>query len=398
MSDPPISLRDLPLILGYDASSTTGPRTGVGVYTAELLNALAEELPDRWRIRAFVNSRRHPLPDDPWTRSPRIDIRAFRRSGKLLLRSWQFLGGPPIERFVDAVELYHSPAGYVTPSRNARRVISVHDLFFRGHPEVRDAYGGRYFDATYPKGLPLQDRIITFARTTADELTTAYAIDPARIVVIPHGVDARFFTPEKDDDALPESIRGKEVFLAVGSAGPRKNHVGLIEGYAQARQNSDAARFPLLVMVGHVDAASAAEIAAAVEKHKLGGAVVLPGYVSNLSLRALYRRAVALVVPSHSEGFGLPLLEAMACGCPVIAAKAGSLPEVAADAAILVPPGDDRALADALRQIAGNSGARERLVDAGIARAKLFTWRAAAHKTIAVYEDVLSEHRPRPSQ
>ena len=390
------SLRpDLRPTISFDASSTVGPRTGVGVYTASLLNSLVEELPEGWQLRVWVNSPRHPLPDDPWVRSSRAEVRYTRWSGKAILHSWRWLRTPKIERFVDEVSLHHSPAGYPTPTRNARRVLSVHDLFFRQLPASHDPYGGGYFHRTYRRSLPLQDALICFSAATREDILRAYHIPPASVRVIPHGVRHDIFHPatRRDEaDTLHQWTQGEPYLLSVGTLGPRKNVPLLVEAYAQLRREVPQA--PRLLLVGHAapgplrDALQARLRDLDVHRH-----VVMMGYVPDSQIPVLYRHAMAFVFPSLDEGFGLPVLEAMACGCPVITSTAGALPEVAGDAALLVPPTDREALAASLRQLVEQPTLRTRLRAAGLSRAAQFTWPTAARSTVEAYREVLARER-----
>lgn len=384
-----------PVLIGYDASSAFGERTGIGHATARLLDALGERLPDGWRVRAlFYSARREPLAGDPWLASPRVELRRLRVPSRALLRGWEWLRFPPVEALIGGVALHHSPASYPTPTLRAKSVLTVHDLCFLDEPGHDDPFGGSYFRKTFPKGLARAGRIIAVSQFTKDAVVCAYGISPEKITVIRHGVDRREFHPEADAgdrERIESWTRGEPFILCVASFGPRarKNPGALLEGYAAAR--SGAKPPPRLLILGHRGTAQEqAEFAAQLDRLGLGDCVAQTGYVPPKALPAFYRDASALVMPSLCEGFGLPVIEAMACGCPILAADAGALPEVAGGAAELFDPRDPASLARAIARL-GEEGASARLREAGLERVKTFTWDAAARKTIEVYAELLGE-------
>jgi glycosyltransferase involved in cell wall biosynthesis len=382
----------LSVCIGIEGSSLVGPRTGVGYATASLLDAMSAELPSDWELRVWVNSPRHPLPDDGWRSHPQVRTVHTRWPGKLLLHAWRHLGYPPAETMTGPISLFHSPAGYVVPSRGTPRILSVHDLYFRGRPVTEDPYGGGYFARTYGSGLKGHDRLICFTESVAEELAGAYRIPRERISVIPHGVDQRDFNvaPEQSDAALVHAMIGPEPYLlAVGTIGERKNLKGLVEAYAiLVRELGD---LPRLVLAGHMRGGPGlGMLDAQIRAAGLDGRIVRTGYVSRAQIAALYRQAVAFVMPSLHEGFGLPILEAMACGCPVVCSGEGALGEVSGDAAMHSSVGDAKCLASSIRQLLLQPSERARLREIGLQRAQRFTWKRAAEATIAVYREVLA--------
>ncbi len=386
--------------IGYDASSTVGPRTGIGIAAARMLDAITAELPDGWRINALVNSAKLPLPDDPWTRAANVKIIRRRIPGRLLLRSWQYLRAPAIERLAGDVTLFHSPASYIFPARAAKRIITVHDLYFLEaartvtHDEPEEKFGGGYFKATFPRGLHEADRIIAVSEYTRQDVIKTYGIPPEKVVTIPNGVDLEAFSerPSKSDRETALTLGDTPRFiLCVASSGPtrRKNILGLLDAYARAcaLQNN----LPPLVIVGHT---GAPELAAAYERKldelNLRARVRHMGYMKSENLAAYYRAALFNVIPSLSEGFGIPALEAMACGCPVLAASTGALPEVIGDAGLLMDIASVDAMANQIIRMSNDESLRMGYKDSGLHRAREFTWQNAAKKTIEIYRETLS--------
>ena len=385
--------------IGIDASSVVGPRTGIGHSTACLLNELANCWPAEWPTpRVLVNSRRHPLPmDDPWLRSGRFDVHHKRWPGKALLRGWQYLNWPPMERMLGPLDVLHAPASYIPPRHSARRIITVYDLYFRQAPLDVEPYGGGYFLKTFERGLPAVDQVITISEFTRGELLHYYPLDPARITVIPLGVDLDRFSPQPDpgDVQQLENLGVKPPYLlCVATIEPRKNLITLIEAYARAREILKAARQqpPPLVIAGQA-AWGRPALEARLKEARLGDVVELTGYLPDEALPALYRKAMGFVLPSLHEGFGMPILEAMACGCPVAVSRAAAMPEVAGDAALYLNPRDSQAMARSLVEFISEPHLRASLRSAGFERIKRFTWSGNACSTLDVYLDVMRRGR-----
>lgn len=379
------------LQIAVDASSTVGPRTGVGNATAALLNALPDVLPEKWGITAWVNSPRHPLPADPWVRNPRITVASTRWPGKVLLTSWQHLRKPSIQSLAGSAKMLHSAAGYPIPAPRIKRLLSVHDLYFLQRPATEDPWGGGYFHTNYPKRLPEQDHLICFSTETAQDVQTVYRIPGERITVIPHGVDHARFRPEErpgERVRVAEWTKGEPYLLTVGTIGKRKNIEALIDAWVDLTHRVPEP--PRLVIVGHrTGGVNLDAIEAQISRCPHPERVAWTGYVSDEDVAALYRHALAFVFPSIKEGFGLPVLEAMACGCPVACSGSGAIGEVAGEAALTVEVTSQEALRVALVRIVGGESLRQKLRGLGITRAAEFTWDRSARSTVEVYRRLL---------
>jgi glycosyltransferase involved in cell wall biosynthesis len=229
-----------------------------------------------------------------------------------------------------------------------------------------------FFGTMVPRSARRAARILAVSERTKRDLVELYGVPEARIVVTPNGVDPEFTPSGPAHDGPPYA-------LFVGALGRRKNPVAAIEALPLV----DA---ELRLVLAGPDKGGGEAARAAIARHGLDGRVELAGYVPKQELAALYRGAACLVLPSRYEGFGLPVLEAMASGTPVVATAAGALGEVAGDAAILVEEPDPVALAGAIERALAD---RERLVRAGLARARAFSWRATAERTAAVYRELL---------
>ena len=240
-------------------------------------------------------------------------------------------------------------------------------------------------------------RIATVSEYSRQDLLDIYKLSPEKVVVTYNGVESSF-TPQPSVPNEAEAVRkrfgvSRDFLLAVGSLQPRKNLVRLIRAYARLRSEREDFR-PQLVIVGR-KLWLASEIFDEVKRQRWADDVILTGYVADEDLPALYRAARAFVYPSLFEGFGLPPLEAMACGTPVVTSDVSSLPEITGDAALLIDPNDERALANALIEVVNNDRLRAELREKGIAQAKKFTWRDAAEKTLRLYQEAYMAFKER---
>jgi len=271
-------------------------------------------------------------------------------------------------------------------------VATIHDLAFERMPETFTRRGSFQLKLTVRRTAKKAARIATVSEYSRQDLLSIYKLTPEKVVVTYNGIESSF-APRPSVPNEAEEVRrrfgvSRDFLLAVGSLQPRKNMVRLIRAYARLRSEREDFR-PQLVIVGR-KLWLASEIFDEVKRQRWADDVILTGYVPDEDLPALYRAARAFVYPSLFEGFGLPPLEAMACGTPVVTSDVSSLPEVTGDAALLIDPNDERALANALIEIVNNEGLRAELRERGIAQAKKFTWRAAAEKTLSLYQEAYS--------
>jgi len=276
-------------------------------------------------------------------------------------------------------------------------VVTIHDLAFERMPETFTRRGSFQLKLTVRRTAKKAARIATVSEYSRQDLLSIYNLPPENVVVTYNGVESHF-TPRPLTPNETEEIRGRfgiarDFLLAVGSLQPRKNLVRLIRAYAKLR--SERADFtPQLVIVGR-RLWLTHEIFDEVKRHRWADDVILTGYVADADLPALYRAAKAFVYPSLFEGFGLPPLEAMACGTPVVTSGVSSLPEVTGGAALLIDPNDEHSLAKALIEIVSDDLLRAELREKGIARAKKFTWRDAAEKTLRLYQEAYMAFKKR---
>ncbi len=303
----------------------------------------------------------------------------------------------PLELSLLGLDLLHSP-DFIPPFyRRCKSVITVHDLAFLKYPHLLTEASKSYY-LQIGKGVKSADAIIAVSASTRNDLIEQLGVPEDKINVIPEAADS-IFRPIDDQrflDAVKQRYNLPERFiLFLGTIEPRKNLTTLIKAFAQfslsGKENSETVeRIPKLVIAG-AKGWLCDEVFATVEALRIGNLVEFIGLVPGQDLVALYNLASAFAMPSLYEGFGLPVLEAMACGIPVIASNASSLPEVAGDAALLVDPLDIDGWAHAISRVLDDQAVRDSLRERGLRRATDFSWRRSALETRALYERVLGE-------
>jgi len=287
-----------------------------------------------------------------------------------------------------SVDLYHGPAFAVPFIKTCPQVVTIHDASFTLTPERHPLYRRLYYRATVPAVMRNADAIITVSQSTKSDLLQLASIPPEKILAVPLGVDPRFRPVGNQNQlfSLRQKYRLPRPFvLFVGMIEPRKNLQLLIDSYLSGHFFD---RFDL-VLAGSLgwDYSQLLQKIDASGKRKH---IRLPGYVEDADLPALYAAAEVFVYPSIYEGFGLPVLESMACGTPVITSSVSSLPEVAGDAALLVDPRDAAALTSALQKLLADKSLRDEFALRGLDRAASFTWDQTAQKTLSVYQHLFS--------
>jgi len=275
----------------------------------------------------------------------------------------------------------------VQPQRWGRKVVTIHDLMPMTHSSHYPDADVDHFVRKVPRIVRDADALVAVSQYTKDALIDRLGADAARITVVHHGVDPRFSRPDAGTIGAMKARLGlaRPYLLFVGTAEPRKNLPRLLEAYARLRAEGHA---DLCLVVAGKSAWGSQALRERIARLALQDDVVLTGPVDAVDLPALYAGAEVFSLPSIAEGFGMPLLEAMACGTPVVASNSTALPEVYGDAAIGVDPLDSDALADAIARIRSDAALRAALVERGLRRAATFSWQASAQRLASVFESV----------
>jgi glycosyltransferase involved in cell wall biosynthesis len=294
----------------------------------------------------------------------------------------------PVELLREGADLLHA-LGFVSPiAWRGRTVVTVYDLSFLRFPETFNRSNRMYLGNFTPPSLRRADRVITISEETRRDVIELCGVAPERVTPILLAADERF------RPAAPDAVRAfrrrqglpDRFVLYQGTLQPRKNVETLVRAYARLRsQGSDD---HILVLAGP-RGWQYEPIFELIRQLGLEPYVTFPGFVPDDELALWYSSAAVFAFPSRYEGFGLPLLEAMACGAPVVSSSASSLPEVVGDAGVLVDPSDVEGLCSALCQLLEDEPRRQALAAAGRVRAQTFSWRRTASETVQVYREVL---------
>jgi glycosyltransferase involved in cell wall biosynthesis len=359
--------------LVVNARNLTGPHTGIEIYMEQLLRALAatRELGITTLSWAPIGLDVPGIHEVVPARRPDLDPDSLKAlAWKLWFDHAGCLKGLPPDKRV----LYHGMDGFLpfTLRRTIRCVLTVHDLGWQAHPELYASRLRLMYGIFVPWAIRRADRLIAVSRYTADDLIRRAHVPAAKIDVVYHGVDPAFAPLEQA--ATSES----PYLLAVGGVSPRKNARRLIEAFVRWRGRGGRAQSYRLLITGHSLDPEFAHERLAPE------GVSLLGYVDQAELRRLYAGAAAFIYPAIYEGFGLPIVEAMACGAPVVTSRTGSAPEIAGGAAIIVDPFDPASIEAGMERVT-QPGEAEQLRALGFERARAFRWEQAAQATLDAY-------------
>jgi glycosyltransferase involved in cell wall biosynthesis len=366
------------MLIGIDASRAVAAQpTGTEVYSQRLIQALLT-LDSPYRFRLYFNA-------PPADAFPGAEIRTipFPRLWTHLRLSWEMARCPPDMLFVPShvLPLIHPSISLVT----------VHDLGYLYFPQAHPWRQRLYLDLSTRWNARVATHLLADSQATKSDLVSCYSIPPEKVTVAYPGIDETL-APVRDPTAI-EAVKARhgiagDYFLYLGTLQPRKNLSRIVAAFA-ALQPETWKSGTVLVLAGKrgwlYD-----DLFAKVRRLELEGRVLFPGYIPDEDKAALLSGALAFLFPSLYEGFGLPVLEAQACGCPVVASAASSLPEVAGDGALLVDAQDTAAMAAAMQRIATDLALRESLIERGFANVRRFSWAACAEPVLGAIEQCAS--------
>jgi glycosyltransferase involved in cell wall biosynthesis len=362
-----------------------GETGGMEVAARELIPALLAQAPAGMRFTAFINREAAAAKDGPWGELlPAVTVPVSARNRVQWVLGEQTLLAPLAMRA--HVDLVHSLASTAPLWGRFRRVVTVHDLIYARFPEAHAGIRDKGMQVLVPQAARRSNRVIADSLSTRDDLVEMLEIRADRIDVVPLGLGGVRRAVPLDERETRErfDLGERRVLLSLSAKRPHKNLLALIGALARI----PAEERPVLVLAGY-PTAHEAELRERVASEGLVADVRFPAWLSAEELEGLWTLARAFVFPSLYEGFGLPVLEAMARGVPVACSNASSLPEVAGDAALLFDPHNEVAIAEALRTLLDDEALREQLRVRGLARADEFTWQRTARLTHASYRRAL---------
>ncbi len=377
--------------VGVDYTAAINQSAGIGRFVRCLFGALTE----LDQTNEYVLLHAAPPPGRPAAlpAAPNVSRRELRFNERIMNIVWHRLKIPfPVDLLTGPLDIFHSPDFVLPPVRQATTILTVHDLGFLLYPECADQRLRAYLEQAVPRSVARADYIVADSENTKNDLVCLLDADPDRVSVIPGGVDSRFQPAPQSAVADVRRTYGLEhpYVLAVGVIEPRKNFPRLIEAFARFRRQADQ---PYQLVIAGGKGWLSDETYREAERSAFASDIRFTGYVPDAHLPALYSGARVFAYPSLYEGFGLPVLEAMACGTPVVCANTSSLPEFAGDAAYLVPPEDPGAIASALETVCGEDGLRNQLHQRGCERARAYRWERSAERLLELYDRVYTETR-----
>jgi len=378
------------MTIGIDISALTVRHTGVARYSLSVLESLLSlDRKNKYILFAFVFSGESLIKESSLVKFPNAELKIYRTHRGLLRRLWHFIPFISADFFYRGVDFLHLSDIFYLPTRNIPTVATIYDLTPSLFP---DYHYSRNIDFHNRRNKFISERsklVITLSENSKRDIRKVLDIPNSRIRVIPGGISNKYH-PIKSKKSI-ENIQKKynlhygKYFLFIGTLEPRKNVEGLLEAYAKIRS-----RLPSsfnVVLIGK-KAWGWKNIQNTIKKLNLYKSVITPGYLPDDDLIAIINGAKLFTYPSFYEGFGLPVLEAMACGIPVVSSNTSSLPEVIGDGGVMVDPKDYNKLGYYMLKIAEDARLHAELSKKALDRARLFSWRNSAQKMLKVYEEM----------
>lgn len=374
--------------ISFDVSPAVHHHAGLGRYAEELLAALVACDSSNEYTAFYYTPRGRESPEPPIDRIPTRTVRLPAKPWRMSVLLAYLVGGS-MDRWLPSGDIFHATDHLLPPFRHSKTVFTIHDLIFRFYPQYHLPLNRWYLSLMLPRFMQRADAIIAVSESTRRDVLRLMKLPLEKISVIYEGVSEAF--RHLDDQETLAQVRDKyklppRFILFFGTLEPRKNLVLLLDVYRQMMTRD--ASTPALVIAGRKGWLYQ-PVFDRVRELGLDGRVHFTDYVESGDVPAVMNAAEVFAFPSLYEGFGLPPLEAMACGTPVVCSNASSLPEVVGEAGILVDPHDVGGWVQAIDSVLTDEQTRQKLRDQGLAQAKRFSWEQAARKTLAVYEQVV---------
>lgn len=354
---------------------------GVGIVTDEVMGRLTRSHPedqfdyyfDRKYDQRFVHSTNvSPHTIQPVTRLP------------ILIRYWL---DHPVRKDVvkQKANVFFSPDGFIPLGMGIPKVSMVHDVAYLRYPEHLQPRIRLFYNKWMPRYLAYTDHIITVSEFSKSEIIAGYNIPADKISVVYNGITDAYKPVSEEQKKITKDryTNGRPYFVYLGAIHPRKNILTLVKAFEQFKSSHPSDH--QLVLAGRASWHTE-EVFKAIDESKWKDAIHLPGYIATADATSLVASAEVMIYPSLYEGFGLPLVEAMACGVPVICSNVSSLPEVAGNAALLFEPHDVGQIAHHMKSLAEGESLRKELIALGHERSKYFSWDKAAAQVYEILE------------
>lgn len=365
-------------------------KTGIGVYTYELIKALLKvNKKDKFILFGVATiSTYNYLKNLEFKNYPNVEMKIFRIPAKFFrigFLTWQKLNWPKIEKLIGPVDIFHSFNWFMPPQKSGKRVTTIFDLTSILFPEWHDARTTQMDKMRFKKIAGNADLILAISKNTKDDFMK---FNPkGRVEVVYPGVRDCFsldFARDRNDNKEVGRVLGKYglksgYLLSVGTLEPRKNLETLINAFLESKMLAP------LVLVGKSGWKNE-QLLSLITKYPQN--IIQLGFVPDKDLKILYQQALCFVYPSFYEGFGIPVLEAMKCGTPVITSNTSSLPEVGGEAVLYVDPKNMEELARGIRKIGESREIREKMIKEGLEQAKKFSWEQSARKLNDLYQEL----------
>jgi glycosyltransferase involved in cell wall biosynthesis len=361
-----------------DAISLLSPLTGIGRYTYEISKNLPQE-----NLNFFYGYHSKHLIGSNNNQNKMKRLKSFVSSNWILKRLARRIINISSKIFIPSYDLYWQPNFIPNINIKAKKIVTtVHDFSFILHKEYHPKERIEYFEEYFFKNIVKSDFIITGSHFSKDEILDRLDFDKNKIKVIYHGLNHELFKVKKQNN-IDIELPNKYIF-SVGSIEPRKNLIGLLKAYISLPENI---KKEYKLLLAGFKGWENKEIMNIIDTNKNN--IKYLGFVSDDELSTIYNNASLFVFPSFYEGFGLPILEAMACGTPVVSSNTSSMPEVGGDVAIYCDPNDVNDIKDKIKLVLDDTNLQKRMIMEGLERVKEFTWEKSAKEHEKIFQQVM---------
>jgi glycosyltransferase involved in cell wall biosynthesis len=377
----------LQMRIGFDIRPFLREETGVGVYFRNLLFSLAkiDKSNEYFLFSSSLKDKFNPKKIPPFRKK---HFREFSYPVKIVNFFWQRFGWPPLDFFFkNRLDLTHSPTPLPLPTQG-KKIVTVYDIFFLEFPELADNQARRNFAQRMRRTMQKADGIVTISRFTAQQLRERFEVEGKRIKVVYPGIDRPYWEnveQKKLEQTKADYNLPSDFLLFVGASEQRKNLLNLLEALKIVHARNKKITLLLIGPKGQ----DHKNVKTKIQELELDSWVKMIGYLDDIELKNFYWLASAFVYPSLWEGFGIPLLEAMACGVPVVTSQTSALPEAGGEAAVYSDPRNPEDIAEKIILVLEDHSLREKLIAAGKKRIQSFGWESAASEVLRFYEFIM---------